>query len=55
MFVFTRSWYRDPNLADSSSGVVIRRRDLERIPERDRRLFLLAPAARRALWENKRK
>jgi hypothetical protein len=55
MFVFTRSWYRDPNLADAFPSVVIAKKDLSRIPERDRRLFMLAPAARRSLWENKRK
>ena len=54
MFVFTRSWFRDPNLADVFPRVVITKRGLERVPERHRRLFMLAPAARRALWENKR-
>ena len=55
MFVFTRSWYRDPNLADVFPSVVITKRNLERIPDRYRHLFALAPAARRPLWENKRK
>jgi len=54
MFVFTRSWYRDPNLADVSPGVVISKRRLERIPDGCRRLFMLAPAARRGLWSNKK-
>ena len=54
MFVFTRSWFRDPNLSEVYPSVVITRRDLARVSERHRRLFLLAPAARRALWENKR-
>jgi hypothetical protein len=55
MFVFTRSWYRDPNLADVFPSVVITKRNLERIPGRHRHLFALAPAARRPLWENKKK
>ena len=55
MFVFTRSWYRDPNLAEIFPSVVITKRNLERIPDRHRRLFMLAPAARRALWENKKR
>ncbi|MFI5345654.1 MAG: phytanoyl-CoA dioxygenase family protein [Elusimicrobiota bacterium] len=50
MFVFTRSWYRDPNLADVFPSVVIAKRSLARIPERDRYLFALAPAARRPVW-----
>jgi ectoine hydroxylase-related dioxygenase (phytanoyl-CoA dioxygenase family) len=53
MFVFTRSWFRDPNLADVYPGVAVSRRDLARVPERHRYLFMLAPAARRALWGNK--
>jgi ectoine hydroxylase-related dioxygenase (phytanoyl-CoA dioxygenase family) len=51
MFVFARSWYRDPNLADVFPSVVIAKRNLARIPERHRRLFMLAPAARRRLWQ----
>jgi hypothetical protein len=51
MLVFTRPWYRDPNLADVFPGVVITRRNLLRVPERHRELFMLAPAARRRLWE----
>jgi hypothetical protein len=54
MFVFTRSWYRDPNLADVFPSVVIAKRDLARVPEAQRRLFMLAPAARRAVWEGRR-
>lgn len=52
MFVFARSWYRDPNLADVFPSVVITKRNLARIPVRYRRLFMLAPAARRPMWEN---
>jgi ectoine hydroxylase-related dioxygenase (phytanoyl-CoA dioxygenase family) len=55
MFVFTRSWYRDPNLTDVFPSVVIAKRSLERIPDRHRHLFMLAPAARRSVWEIKRK
>lgn len=51
MFVFTRSWYRDPNLTEVFPNVVITKRNLKRIPERYRHLFMLAPAARRALWQ----
>jgi ectoine hydroxylase-related dioxygenase (phytanoyl-CoA dioxygenase family) len=51
MFVFTRSWFRDPNLADVSHGVAISRRNLDRVPVRHRASFMLAPAARRALWK----
>jgi len=54
MFVFTRSWFRDPNLVDVFPRVVITRRNLARVPERSRHLFMLAPAARRSLWENKK-
>lgn len=50
MFVFSRSWFRDPNLLEVQPGVVIAPRALARLPERHRRLFLLAPAHRRALW-----
>ena len=55
MFVFTRSWYRDPNLADVFPSVVITKRNLKRIPDRYRSLFALAPAALRSLWENKKR
>lgn len=55
MFVFMRSWYRDPNLTEVFPNVVITKRDLQRIPDRYRHLFMLAPAARRPLWENKKK
>ena len=50
MFVFTRSWFRDPNLVDVFPRVVISKRDLARVPERHRQLFLLAPSSRRPLW-----
>jgi ectoine hydroxylase-related dioxygenase (phytanoyl-CoA dioxygenase family) len=53
MFVFTRSWFRDPNQDDVFPSVAISRRNLKKIPERYRYLFMLAPAARRALWEKK--
>lgn len=52
MFVFTRSWFRDPNLTDIYPNVVITKRDLMRIPERHRSLFMLAPAACRPLWRS---
>lgn len=48
--VFTRSWYRDPNQNEVFPSVVISPRALARVPERHRPLFMLAPAARRALW-----
>lgn len=50
MFVFTRSWYRDPNHNEVTPSVAISPRRLARVPPRHRGLFLLAPAARRALW-----
>jgi ectoine hydroxylase-related dioxygenase (phytanoyl-CoA dioxygenase family) len=50
MFVFTRSWFRDPNLDDVFPRVVITKRNFKRIPDRHRRMFMLAPAARRSLW-----
>jgi hypothetical protein len=53
MFVFTRSWYRDPNLADVYPSVVVSKRNLARVPERHRSLFALAPAARRPVWASK--
>jgi hypothetical protein len=53
MFVFTRSWFRDPNLSEVHPGVVISRRDLARVPERHRRLFMLSLSARRPLWSAK--
>lgn len=55
MFVFTRSWFRDPNLTDVFPRVVITKRNLKRISDHYRHLFMLAPAARRSLWENKKK
>jgi len=55
VLVFTRSWYRDPNQAEVFPNVVISKRNLDRIPDRYRHLFMLAPAARRALWEKKGK
>ena len=55
MFVFTRSWFRDPNLNDVDPRIVLSKRNLRRIPERHRGLFLLAPSALRALWEKKRR
>lgn len=54
MLVFTRSWFRDPNLDDVFPSVVIAKRDLDRVPERRRPLFMLAPAARRALWAKRK-
>jgi len=53
MLVFTRPWYRDPNLLEAAPGVVIAPRALARVPRRHRALFALAPAARRALWERR--
>lgn len=50
MFVFTRSWFRDPNLMEVFPSVVISRANLRRVPERHRSLFLLAPESRRRLW-----
>jgi hypothetical protein len=50
MMVFTRTWFRDPNLDDVFPSVVISPRALAKVPERHRSLFMLAPAARRALW-----
>jgi len=50
MLVFTRAWFRDPNLAEVEPSLVISKRDLARVPERYRYLFALAPAARLALW-----
>jgi ectoine hydroxylase-related dioxygenase (phytanoyl-CoA dioxygenase family) len=50
MFVFTRSWFRDPNLADVRPRIVIAKRDLARVPARHRCLFMLAANARRELW-----
>jgi len=55
MFVFTRSWFRDPNLADVIPSVLISKRDFARVPENHRGLFKLAPAARRTLWEGKKR
>lgn len=53
MFVFTRSWYRDPNLADVTPSLVLSPRDYKRVPQRLRHLFMLAPAARRPMWGKK--
>lgn len=50
MFVFTRSWFRDPNLTEVFPSVAISWRNLKWVPERHRHLFMLAPAARRPLW-----
>lgn len=50
MFVFTRSWFRDPNRLETYPDVHITKRNLSRVPERHRHLFMLAPAARRSLW-----
>jgi hypothetical protein len=54
MFVFTRSWFRDPNLMDVFPRIAISKNNLNRIPDRYRPLFMLAPAARRALWQDKK-
>lgn len=53
MFVFTRPWFRDPNLADVFPRVVITERNLKKVPARHRGLFMLAPAARRPLWSTR--
>lgn len=53
MLVFARAWYRDPNLAEASSGLAVSARDLSRVPDRHRPRFALAPAARRRLWPSK--
>lgn len=53
MFVFVRSWFRDPNLADVHPRIVISPGNLRRVPERRRALFALAPSARRRLWEGR--
>lgn len=50
MLVFTRPWYRDPNHAEVHPSVAISERALGRVPAHHRGLFMLAPAARRALW-----
>lgn len=50
MLVFTRAWFRDPNLMEVDPSVVLTRRNFKRIPERHRDLFVLAPASRRGLW-----
>ena len=54
MFVFTRPWFRDPNMNEIHPSVVITERSLGKVPERHRPLFMLASAARRGLWENGR-
>lgn len=46
MLVYTRSWYRDPNLAEAAPSPLIGRRALARVPARLRELFAFAPAAR---------
>ncbi|MDX6770346.1 MAG: phytanoyl-CoA dioxygenase family protein [Elusimicrobiota bacterium] len=48
MLVYTRSWYRDPNLADAEPSPLIGRRELARVPASLRELFAFAPAARPA-------
>ena len=53
MMVFTRSWFRDPNLDEVFPSVVISKRNLNRIPDRYRYLFMLAPTARREIWAKK--
>lgn len=53
--VFTRSWYRDPNQNEVAPSLVLSPRDLAKVPERHRWLFLLAPAARRPLWGGRRR
>jgi ectoine hydroxylase-related dioxygenase (phytanoyl-CoA dioxygenase family) len=53
IMVFTRTWFRDPNLNDVFPSVVITKRNLARVPARHRRLFMLAPAARRTLWRGR--
>lgn len=50
ILVFARRWFRDPNLADVHPRIVISKQALSRVPEKHRPLFMLAPAARRALW-----
>ncbi len=55
MLVYTRDWYRDPNLAEVEPGPFIAPRDYARVPERLRFLFGFAPAARRALWTKARR
>ncbi|MBI3564988.1 MAG: phytanoyl-CoA dioxygenase family protein [Elusimicrobia bacterium] len=54
MFVFTRTWYRDPNLNEVHPRLVVSPRGLARVPERLRPLFMLAPAALRPLWTGRR-
>ena len=49
MFVFTRTWYRDPNLAEVIPSIILSKKNFKRIPERNRQLFMLAPVARRSL------
>ena len=51
MMIFTRCWFRDPNLAEVQPSLVLKPRDYARIPARFRDLFYLAPAARRTLWD----
>jgi hypothetical protein len=53
MLVFTRSWFRDPNLNEVAPSLILEARDYARIPARHRPLFMLAPCARRAMWVRK--
>lgn len=53
MFVFTRSWFRDPNQNEVHPSVVIAPKDLARVGPKSRPLFMLAPAARRRLWPSR--
>lgn len=50
IMVFVRSWFRDPNHDEVQPSVIIRPRDYARVPAPLKPLFMLAPAARRALW-----
>ncbi|TPW21757.1 MAG: hypothetical protein FD126_377 [Elusimicrobia bacterium] len=52
IMVFTRSWYRDPNQNEVFPSLVVSPRDLAKVLERHRPLFMLSPAARRPLWES---
>lgn len=49
MLVFTRAWYRDPNLDEVRPRLLLSAADYRRIPSARRGLFALAPAARREL------
>lgn len=50
MIVFTRSWFRDPNLSEVTPGVVVSRKAYGKITPKYKHLFGLATASRRALW-----